>query len=238
MRRKNVNKTKTEKLGLIKNILLIILSFLISTALWFMGTFRDQTPVTRQLTDIPVTIVGDTALNDKNLYFNDIGDVKVDAIIKGMSTSIFAVNIDEVVAVIDVSNYMSGEYSVYPTLQNVGSSVTTTKIDSVDIVIEEIVTTPIDIDLVVTGKPVRGYEAKVDLAEYESVVEVTCQTSVMSKISGARITVNVDGKRTAFTTIATVELFDADGNVIKHSDIKLSVEEVTVRLPISLIGLN
>ena len=67
MRRKNVNKTKTEKLGLIKNILLIILSFLISTTLWFMGTFRDQTPVTRQLTDIPVTIVGDTALNDKNI---------------------------------------------------------------------------------------------------------------------------------------------------------------------------
>ncbi|MBE5819105.1 MAG: hypothetical protein E7312_08670 [Clostridiales bacterium] len=238
MKRKSAKKTKTEKLGLIKNILLIILSFLISVALWFMGTFKDQTPVTRQLIDIPVTIVGENVLTDKNLYFNDIGDIKVNATIKGVSTAIFSVKIDEIVAVIDVSSYASGEYSVYPTLQNIGTAVTTTKIDSVDIVIEDIVTNQLDIALEVEGKPVRGYEARPDLAEYESTVSVTCKASIMEKIAGARIKVNVDGKRTAVTTTTNVELLDIDGNVINDPGIKLSVESVSVRLPISLIELN
>ena len=231
--RKNIKTIRSEKFGLIKNVLWILLSFIIAVALWFMGTFNDQTPVTRQLTGIPVTIVGEDVLNGKDLYLNDIGDIKVNAIIKGMSTAIFGINTDDVVAVIDVSNCVSGDLSVYPTLQNVGSDVTTTKIDSVDISIEKILTKQLDVNLEITGRPYRGYEVKHDLTEYDESIEIKCPESIADIVVGARVNVSVEGKKAMFTATADIELLDADGNVIKNDKIKLSVDNISITVYIS-----
>ena len=225
---------KAIKLGFLKKLLMLIGSLIIAIVLWYVGTIQDQTPVSRKYSDIPVKITGETQLKQNDLVLKEIGETTVDIIVKGFSSDIFEIEEEDLVAVIDLSSYMeAGTYSLYPVLDGCPKEVALTKVDPVVVQLEKQVKKELVIDVELVGTPYRGYKADVESMVYESMVTAVCGEEESKHVSGAKVVVDITGRRETFTVNVNIVLLDMYGNEIDASKIHLDKDSINVTVPIA-----
>lgn len=225
---------KAIKLGFLKKLLMLIGSLIIAIVLWYVGTIQDQTPVSRKYSDIPVKITGETQLKQNGLVPKEIGETTVDIIVKGFSSDIFEIEEEDLVAVIDLSSYMeAGTYSLYPVLDGCPKEVALTKVDPVVVQLEKQVKKELVIDVELVGTPYRGYKADVESMVYESMVTAVCGEEESKHVAGAKVVVDITGRRETFTVNVNIVLLDMYGNEIDASKIHLDKDSINVTVPIA-----
>lgn len=230
------NKVKNDDISLPKKILMLIGSLFIALALWYVGVTQNHTSISKRFTDIPVKYRGDVTLKQNGFWINELENVYVNVVLRGNSSELFSVKNDELVAVIDVSEYdKSGKYNVVPVIEGISGGVTVSGVDSVDIEIEKLVEKQLNIEVEITGKTYRGYEIDEEQIQVAKTVGISCRENVADKAVGAKVTVNVDGKKKTFTVNANIEFIDADGNVINSDGITADFESVNVTVPIKAV---
>lgn len=227
------NKVKNDDISLLKKILMLVGSLFIALVLWYVGTTQDHTPISKRFTDIPVVYRGDEILRQNGFLVDDLENVYINVVLRGDLSELFLVNNDDLVAVVDVSMYdKSGKYTIAPIVEGISGDVTVSKVDSIDIEIEKLVRKQLAIEVELSGKAYRGYEVDEEQIQVTKYVEILCREDISDKIVGAKVDVNIDGKKKTFTVNVNIKFVDADGNDVDSDGITADFESVNVTVPI------
>lgn len=222
--------------GFFSRTLLLILSFIIAIVLWYMGTTQNQTQIARMYSDITVKFINEDILEGASLTVEQLESVTVDAVLKGYYSDITEINAYELIAVIDLSEYrIAGKYTVMPLVEGCGQNISTQKIDSVDIIIEKIITKQLNIDIELKGAPATGYLIDKDNIRFPETVEVKCGESMSKNVAGAKLVIDATDRNTDFTVNLNIILLDAQGHEIDSSRIDMQYYSVSVSVPVKAI---
>lgn len=230
------NKQKNDDISLPKKILMIIGSLFIALVLWYVGTTQNHTPISKQFTDIPVMYKGDITLRQNGFWADELGNIHIDVVLKGYASDIFSIKTEDLVAIVDVSEYnKSGKYTISPVIEGLSDEISVSRIDTVDINIEKLVKKQLVINVEFEGKPYRGYEIDESATTVADTVEILCKEDLAKNIVGAKVTVNVDSKKETFTINANIEFIDANGVSVNTDGAILEFENINVTVPIQKI---
>lgn len=224
---KNIGK------AFISKILLLLLSLVIALILWYVGVLQDQTHISREFYDIPVVFTNEQALEELSLTADNFADMKVDAVLKGYLSDIQSINADDLVAVIDLSTLKSaGSYTLAPKISGCSAEIEIRRIESVEIVVESLITKRLDIEIETRGSIADGFYVDFDNIEYLRTVEISCGESVSKNIACAKVILDITGKDSDFVVNLHIILLDIQGNVIDTSGIKLQYDSINVKVPV------
>lgn len=219
--------------GFFSNTLLLILAFVIAVVLWYMGTLQNQTQISRIYSDIPVKFINEGVLGEASLTAKQLENVTVDAVLKGYYSDIKEIDSDELVAVIDLSEYITaGEYTVTPYVEGCSQNISTSKIENVDIVIEKLITKQLNIDIELKGVPASGYYIDTENIRYPKTVDVKCGESISKNVAGSKLVIDVTGRSSDFTVNLNIILLDARGAETDSSRIDMQYYSVNVSVPV------
>ncbi len=227
------NKKKSDDISLPKKILMILGSLFIALVLWYVGTSQDHTLISKHLTDIPVVYRGELTLSQNGFLMNKTDGICVDVVLRGYSSDLFSLNSGNLVAVIDVSTYdKTQKYNVEPVIEGISDKVSVSRIDSVEFSIERLIKKQLPIDIEFIGSPRRNYKIDETGIQVIGAVGIACGEDLSQRITGARITVDVDGKTEAFSVDAELVLVDIDGNEVSSDNVILEFDTVNIMVPI------
>lgn len=231
------NKKKNDDISLPKKILMLIGSLFIALVLWYVGTTQNHTPISKQFTDIPVMYRGDIVLRQNGFWVDELENIKIDAVLKGHASDIFSVKAEDLVAIIDVSEYnKSGKYTISPVIEGLSDGISVSRIDTVDVNIEKLVKKQLVINIEFEGKPYRGYEIDESGIVMSDTVEILCKEDLAKDIVGAKVTVNVDSKKETFTVNADIKFIDSNGASVNTDGAISEFENVNITVPIQKIS--
>ncbi|MCR5134564.1 MAG: hypothetical protein K6B12_02910 [Clostridiales bacterium] len=206
-----------------------VIAFIASLLLWIYVVGQVDPATTGRLVDVPVVFAGEESLTENGLALVDTGEVTVDLTIKGDRSDVrkLLASSDKVSVVADVSGLTKGTHEV-PLDIRIPNTVELQKasIDDVTVVIDDLVTKDIDVQV--------DFEGAFEVSQSAGNVTVTPETiavtgaaSTVKSIDHLAVTVNV-AELTEKTTRLTKNAVPVDANGGQVSRVKLASSEVQV----------
>lgn len=214
---------------LTRNIGLKVLSIILAAILWLVITNVDDPVVTKPFFDVPVKIINDTEITDRDLVYDIIEGKTIDftvaarrSIKEKLTVSDFTVTADfsklsEVNAV--TINIYSPRY---------GSEVTVTegKYQMMKVELEELAEKPFKVNVVQKGEPADGYYVAKKTAK--TILKVKGPKSKIERIAQIVVEVDVSDMAESFRTPEEPKALDEEGNEIDASNLNFSDTSITV----------
>ena len=220
--------------GIGANLRLLGWAFLMALAVWVAAiTTADPDEVRTLPAAVPVEIVG-----------QDTGLVIVGSVPRQVTVTLRAprsiweqLTADPTLvrAVLSLSDLDAGQHRIEIQVQ-VGvrpARVVTVTPATVDLTLEELISRPLAVDLVLTGQPAVGYRADVATANPVEVI-ISGPRSQVELVERVRVSVNLDGIRESLDQYLTPQLLDANSQPL--TGLSVSPEQVHVSLPVSQLG--
>lgn len=218
---------------------LIVVSLLLSFALWLyvVGTVQDE--VTRTFTNVRVDLQGEDILREsKGLVVTDLSTNAVSFAIVGPRRIVSSLSSDDLVASVDVSKlgqsaYASMQYSiVYPSdTDTSGLSVGRKVPDSVNFMVSKLVEKEIPVRGSFDGSVAEGYTSEAPEFEPASIL-ISGAEAIIKNVSYAWVSFRADQITTSYSENTGYTLMDEDGNEIPADGITVSTDIVKASLPI------
>lgn len=224
------------KKKLVNNWLMKILSLLIAFTLWLVVINIDDPVDTDTFTNIKVNFLNTNVLTDENRVYevldgtNVVRSVKVEAprsVLEKLSEG-------DIVAEADFSKVTVNEtieINFYSTRFKDEIKSIKGSIDMVKLSIEDKKTKRFVLAAETAGTPEEGYIVGNPVMD-QNRIEVSGPESVVSKITNARLKVDVTDSNSDISTYADVILYDAEGNIVTSPSLVMNTDSVKVRVPI------
>lgn len=190
--------------------------------------------------DVSVSLVGETALEERGLIITTISSTNVDLTLSGNRSDLINVNSSNITLKADLSKiYDPGthkiEYSIsYP--GNVASNAFTVESkhpESITITVEKRETKPIPVNIRYTGSLPEGFMVdKADAVLDYPEITISGPSSVVGKITQAVIVVDLDGRDESISETYRFTLCDKDGEPVDASSVTVKEAEVHLDLKV------
>lgn len=220
-----------------------VLSIAIAIGLWFYVVTVVKPESTNTYYNIPVVLEGESILlNNRNLMIVGGKDATVTMELFGNRTDLDKVNSGNITLIADLTKiYEAGEVEVTYSHRfpgDVPSGALTVQSKSpatIKLKVEERVSDFVDVEPIYIGEmPDKDmYIVDTKNAQLDTTrVQITGPKSVIEQIEKATINVDLTGQTEDFMVKERITLRDKDGNPVDASMVTVSVEEVTLTLPI------
>ena len=220
-----------------------VLSIAIAIGLWFYVVTVVKPESTNTYYNIPVVLEGESILlNNRNLMIVGGKDATVTMELFGNRTDLDKVNSGNITLIADLTKiYEAGEVEVTYSHRfpgDVPSGALTVQSKSpatIKLKVEERVSGFVDVEPIYIGEmPDKDmYIVDTKNAQLDTTrVQITGPKSVIEQIDKATINVDLTGQTEDFMVKERITLRDKDGNPVDASMVTVSVEEVTLTLPI------
>lgn len=220
-----------------------VLSIAIAIGLWFYVVTVVKPESTNTYYNIPVVLEGESILlNNRNLMIVGGKDATVTMELFGNRTDLDKVNSGNITLIADLTKiYEAGEVEVTYSHRfpgDVPSGALTVQSKSpatIKLKVEERVSGFVDVEPIYIGEmPDKDmYIVDTKNAQLDTTrVQITGPKSVIEQIEKATINVDLTGQTEDFMVKERITLRDKDGNPVDASMVTVSVEEVTLTLPI------
>lgn len=220
---------KTLARDLVSNLASLLLAFSLAVIIWFRAS-QLQDPLDSQFLQLPIQVIGQPA--DSTLRRSSAQSVQI--FLEGPSSALQALNSDELIATIDLSQVpFQTETAVnvdIPQLANV--TVLSQSPRQVTVFLEESITRAIPVKLDLRGVVARGHTQGEPLLEPANIT-VTGPASVVETLDFARVTFFLNNDRTTVSNSPQPIFYDKQGLVVSVRDLELSDELVKVTIPIN-----
>ena len=224
-------------------ILTALLSIAIAIGLWFYVVTVVKPESTNTYYNIPVVLEGENILlNNRNLMIVGGKDATVTMELFGNRTDLDKVNSGNITLIADLTKiYEGGEVELtyshrFPGDVPSGALTVMSKSPStIKLKVEERVSGFVDVEPIYIGEmPDKDmYIVDTKNAQLDTTrVQITGPKSVIEQIEKATINVDLTGQTEDFMVKERITLRDKDGNPVDASMVTVSVEEVTLTLPI------
>ena len=208
---------------------IFILSLLLAILIWIIAS-QENDPALLQSFPLPVDIVGQT--EDSNL---DISTETIIVVVEAASSVMQTLEPDDFSAVIDLRDVIVGEEIALPVTVNTktsGVSINSYSPETVDVLLEQLVTKDVPVVLDIRGSVARGHTQGDPLIDPATITVVGTAEQV-EPLDAARVTVFLNNVRDTFTSTPFPVFYDRQGQIASVSGLdKVSAESVAVTIPV------
>lgn len=219
------------------NIGLKILAVIFATMLWLISVNINDPTQTKTFRNIPVEILNKEILTNDNKVFEVMNNTDViDRVrITGKRSILDEINEENIVATADMAERTFNDTIRINVTTNRYASRLEGNInasnDTLQMVIEDMQKMQLVVKPVTKDEPASGYMVG-NVTMNQNLVHLAGPASVMSQIASANVTVSVAGIKEDIKTEGTLELYDAEGNLIDGSNITKSINKFNVSVEI------
>lgn len=190
--------------------------------------------------DIPVQLQSVALLEERGLVITNISNADVSLQLSGKRTDLLQLNSGNIRVYADVSKiYEAGVHDIAYSVTFPGSipsgaiEIQSRSPDSVQVTVEKKTSKKLNIEIAYTGAVPDGYltdEANVQLST--KTVNISGPQSVLNKIAGARVVIDLTGHTETISSIYPFVFVDSDGNIVEDAPVTSDVSTVHVNLKI------
>lgn len=224
------------KKKLLKNLSWKILSLCLAFFIWIVIINFDDPVITRTITDIPVEIENEEAIQEKNKVYEVIEGGKVSVYVKGKRSTVGGLGPADILATADLSEL--SEWNAVPisvscrkfSEKEVEINLTG-KVKTLKIALEERVKKQFQVSVIVNGSVADGYY----LAQTEcrpNLINVTGGQSAINRIDSVKVSLNVEGASENISKKLTPKAYDSDGKEIDSQRLHFSSDSIHVKTTI------
>ncbi len=218
----------------------ILISVLIAFGLWTYVITEVQPESTNTFYDIPITVVGETVLNENNLMITGWSTQNVDLTLEGNRSDLNQLNEANIILKVDMSRiYEPGTHRIDITPSYPGSVASNafTKLnqypESITVTVERKLSKDVPVNIVYEGEVAQDYMSRSsDVMLDYAYINVKGPSSVVDQIQQAVVTVDLTDRKASISENYRFTLCDAEGNGVDSEMITVNTEEVHVDLTI------
>ena len=225
---------ETMKKRMESDLLLKIISVVFAFLLWMFVINTDNPVIKKTFSDVPVDMLNEQVLDDLNqTYKIESGDT-VSFTVKGKKDVVDRLTKSDFRATADVSS-MSDVHAIqievealrYKSQLDIDTGGATVKV-----VLEDVKSDQIPVNVVVKGTPASGYTVSTQTAT-PNLISVSGPKSVVSRIKQIVAKVDVSGLKKDVTMAQNVKCYDEDGDEVSQDRIKLDTTKIKVKIGLS-----
>lgn len=219
----------------------VALSILIAFGLW-MYVITEVSPNSEwTYYDVPVKMEGETLLRERNLIITGMSSTDVDLTLSGNRSDLIELNSSNITLKADMTKiYDPGTHKIGYDISYPGNlpSNAFTRVnqypDSITVTVERLVRNKeIPVNIIYQGKAEDGYVVRrADVVMDNEYILVTGPESVVSQITQAIISIDLEGQTESISQNYRFTLCDSDGAGVDSELITVNVEDVHVDLTI------
>jgi len=213
-----------------KNIRIFFLALVLAVAVWVSAVIAADPDETRTFpTPVTIEIVGqDPSLVITNTYTRQI-ELVLQAPRSVWSQLTSAEN--SVRAIVDISNLGVGSFQVPIQVQVTiqPARIMSTSLESLELVIEKLLTRTMPVEINITGTPAIGYEAQ-DIVLSSDDVEISGPTSIVQRVKKVAATLDISGVKKGVDSDLQLQVLDE--NNLPVEGVSLSPDKVHATIPI------
>ena len=228
------NKLK-KAIGIITdNFGLKLLAVIISCGLWFVVNNITDPRIEKPFNNIPVEIINADMVTSEGKVYEVLDDTNVvNVTVVGKRSVLNYISKDDIKAVADMSKltFMNTVGIEVSSSRNNSELEFRTNIDNVKLAIEDMKRVQMIINTATVGQPAEGYVVG-SVTASQNIVRLSGPESLISQIDHVDAMANIDGYSSDINTSVELKLYDADGNEIKSSSIKMNIATVNVAVTI------
>jgi YbbR domain-containing protein len=216
--------------AIISNLTMLVVSFVLAVIIWINAVQIDD-PVRSQFIQVPVQFVG---LAETSRLISPVQQ-NVQIVFEGRSSLMRQMSGEDFRAIVDLSQVPFGVETAVPI--DIISEVSGIRIlsqspDQVEVLIDQIVTRRIPVELEVRGPVARGHEQGEPLVEPDFIT-VSGTASQVETLDFARATVFLNNDRETVVARPQLIVYNRQGRITTTSGMDLSTEQVQVTIPIN-----
>ena len=220
---------------LMKNFGLKLISLLLAIISWIV-IINIQDPVEKEkFTDIPVQIINEEMVQEKDKIPVTIEGDTVDVVVEGRRSILDNLSQTDFKAIADFSkmsfmdavpieisllNYSEEEVSVIRGNDQV-----------LKLILDDYVTKSFNFEIRMQGEAAEGYIAG-DAIVSPNVIQISGAATVVSKVKEVVLDIVLKEEYSDFVAVASPKVYDMNGDLMDTSELELSVDKVTVNVPI------
>ena len=219
------------KQKLTHNLNLKVLAVLFSIIIWVIVVNIDDPVKTVQFNDVPITLANELSLTDRKLVceFKD-GKDTVDVTVTGRRSVIEDLSKDNISVIADLKELTKENTVVLKVASNKYSGdIDNMKCDEefAEFNIEELVELQKVIQVETVGIPADDYITG-DFSVNLNRIKITGPKSVIDKVQSAKVQIDVEGATNNVSASVPVILYDAVGDRVDSSRLKLNIDNINV----------
>ena len=223
------------KQTLMKNFGLKVISLLLAIISWIV-IINIQDPVeTGKFTDIPVQIINEEMVQEKDKIPVTIEGDKVDVVVEARRSILDNLSEADFQAIADFSKISFMEaVPIEITLPNYSEeevAIIRGNDQMMKLILDNYVTKSFNFEIRMEGEAAEGYIAG-EAVVSPNVIQISGAETVVSKINEVALDVMLKEDYSDFVAEAKPQIYDIYGNLVDTSKLELSVEKVTVNVPI------
>ena len=228
------NKLK-KAIGIITdNFGLKLLAVIISCGLWFVVNNITDPRIEKPFNNIPVEIINADMVTSEGKVYEVLDDTNVvNVTVVGKRSVLNYISKDDIKAVADMSKltFMNTVGIEVSSSRNNSELEFRTNIDNVKLAIEDMKRVQMIINTATVGQPAEGYVVG-SVTASQNIVRLSGPESLINQIDHVDAMANIDGYSSDINTSVELKLYDADGNEIKSSSIKMNIATINVAVTI------
>ena len=217
----------------------IVISILVSIAMWLYVDLERAPERTMTIRDIPVEFSGEnTTLADKNLMLLSGYDTTIDLKIRGPKRELVKMNRDNVRVIASTSSIDSvGVHQLDWTVSfpdgvvRTNVSVEKASLSQITVTVGELYTKEVPVECQVVGEVAEGYFTG-DVVLDPEVLTLRAQRDDLLNVSCAKLTVDISGATRSVVQTVDVQLYDYDGNPVENSNIRTNTSLIQAKVPV------
>lgn len=220
---------------LMKNFGLKLISLLLAIISWIV-IINIQDPVEKEkFTDIPVQIINEEMVQEKDKIPVTIEGDKVDVVVEGRRSILDNLSKKDFQAIADFSkiSFMDAvpiEISL-PAYSEDEVSVIRGNDHVLKLILDDYVTKSFNFEIRMQGEAEEGYIAG-DAIVSPNVIQISGAATVVSKVKEVVLDIVLKEDYSDFVAEASPKVYDMNGDLMDTSELELSVDKVTVNVPI------
>lgn len=216
------------------NLGLKISSILVAFLLWVVVVSVDDPVTSRPFTQIPVELTNSSYITDQGqVYEVQDGSDFIGITVTAKRSILDTLSRDNFKATADMTKIEGSSVPIEIKSTRYADKIENISLKSktVQVHIENLIETQFNIQVTTQGTIADGC-AVGDITLDKNVVKVSGPESIMEKVKGAQVSVNVSGMTSDISTSENIMLYDANGEVVDTSELTLSRDSVNIKVEI------
>lgn len=216
------------------NIGLKLLAVIVSSGLWFVVNNINDPLETVRFNNIPVEILNEDQITNSGKVYEIIDNTStVNVAVTGKRSVLRYITRENIKASADMEEltFMNTVGIEFSSTRNNSELEFKGNIDSVKLSIEDMKRVQMIINTSTSGEPAEGYIVG-SVSPSQNIVRLSGPESVIAQIDHVDAVASIDGYSSDINTIVELKLYDAEGNDIKSSSIKMNISTVNVAVTI------
>lgn len=221
------------KKKLMNNFGMKLLSLGFAIVFWIVVVNMDDPVDSRTFRDIPVTILNQEQVMEREKILEVIEGDKVDVVVEGRRLELDRLTEKDIYATADLEevSFMDTVLIRVSVPEHPDVKVLNNGENVMKLIFDDYVTRRFSFKVNTTGEAMDGYYVGDALAS-PNIIQISGAKTVLDKIKEVVLEVDASGRSVDFTTTAVPVVYDMNGDEIASSKLSMNLESVTVNVPI------